>query len=190
MPSSLARDRIDGLDNVDIRYGDLLDEGSLQSALLEFKPDEIYNFADQDHVGWSYQIPTYSFNVTTNSVMTILEILRKQKKKIKYFQPISSNIFGHSKGKKFNENSIMDPHSIYALGKASTYMLCRMYKKLYNIKIYGAIFFNHESPKRSAEYVSQKIIKHACEIAYKKRKYFDSYTNMYLYRYITQKLVI
>ena len=154
-----------------IKHGDMLDHVALDTIINDIKPDEIYNFADQDHVGWSYQIPTYSFNVTTNSVMTILEILRKQKKKIKYFQPISSNIFGHSKGKKFNENSIMDPHSIYALGKASTYMLCRMYKKLYNLKIYGAIFFNHESPKRSAEYVSQKIIKHACEIAYKKRKY-------------------
>jgi GDPmannose 4,6-dehydratase len=65
----------------------------------------------------------------------------------------------------------MNPQSIYALGKASTYMLCKMYKKIYGLKIYGAIFFNHESPRRSEEYVSQKIIKHACEIVKKKRKF-------------------
>ena len=66
----------------------------------------------------------------------------------------------------------MNPQSIYALGKASTYMLCKMYKKIYGLKIYGAIFFNHESPRRSDEYVSQKIIRHACEIAKGKKKIF------------------
>ena len=154
-----------------IKHGDLLDHISIDKIISEINPDEIYNFADQDHVRWSYEIPIYSFNVTLNSVITILEILRKYKKKIKYFQPISSNIFGDLKNKKFNEESNMNPQSIYALGKASVYMLCKMYKKIYGLKIYGAIFFNHESPRRQDEYVSQKIIKHACEIVKKKRKF-------------------
>ena len=74
-----------------IKHGDLLDHISINKLIGEISPDEIYNFADQDHVRWSYEIPIYSFNVTSNSVITILETLRKHKK-IKYFQPISSNI--------------------------------------------------------------------------------------------------
>jgi len=153
-----------------IEHGDLLDHISISSLIKRIKPDEIYNFADQDHVRWSFEIPIYSFNVTTTSVLSIMETLRSIKKKIKYFQPISSNIFGSTANRKFNEKSEMNPSSIYALGKSSVYSLCKMYQDLYKLPIYGAIFFNHESPRRSNEYVTQKIIQQACEILYKKRK--------------------
>ena len=73
-----------------IHHGDLLDFVSITNIVSKIKPDEIYNFADQDHVGWSYEIPTYSFRTTALSVIEILEILKNSKKKIKYFQPISS----------------------------------------------------------------------------------------------------
>ena len=61
-----------------IKHGDLLDHVSIQNIINDVKPDEIYNFADQDHVRWSYEIPIYSFNVTSSSVISILEILRKK----------------------------------------------------------------------------------------------------------------
>ena len=78
-----------------IKHGDLLDYSSLDTIVNDVNPDEVYNFADQDHVKWSYEIPIYSHNVTTSSVITLLEIIRKKNNKIKYFQPISSNIFGN-----------------------------------------------------------------------------------------------
>ena len=152
-----------------IEHGDLLDHISLKNIIEKTKPDEIYNFADQDHVRWSFELPIYSYNVTVNSVITILETLKNIKKKIKYFQPISSNIFGNIGKKKFNEDSEINPQSIYALGKSAVFQLCKMYTQIYNIPIYGAIFFNHESPRRSTEYVTQKIIKEACEIYFKKK---------------------
>lgn len=153
-----------------IEHGDLLDHVSIKNIIEKIKPDEIYNFADQDHVRWSFEIPVYSYNVTVNSVITILECLKKIKKKIKYFQPVSSNIFGNTGNKIFNENSEINPQSIYALGKSSVFKLCKMYNQIYNLPIYGAIFFNHESPRRSTEYVTQKIIKEACEIYFKRKK--------------------
>jgi len=154
-----------------LHRGDLLDPVSIINILSKVKPDEIYNFADQDHVGWSYDLPIYSFNVTTLSVIQIFEFLKKYKKKIKYFQPLSSNMFGLSKEKKLNENSILSPGSIYALAKSSTYLASKMYRDIYNMFICGAIFFNHESPRRSEEYVTKKIVKSVCEIFYNKRKY-------------------
>ena len=68
--------------NFFLHKGDLLDSVSLNNIINEINPKEIYNFADQDHVGWSYEIPSYSFRTTALSVIEILEIIRKKNKKI------------------------------------------------------------------------------------------------------------
>lgn len=72
-----------------IEHGDLLDHVSIKNIIEKVKPDEIYNFADQDHVRWSFEIPIYSYNVTVNSVISILETLKNIKKKNQIF---STNI--------------------------------------------------------------------------------------------------
>ena len=156
--------------NFKLVKGDLLDTISLNNLISEIKPNEIYNFADQDHVGWSYSIPSYSLKTTALSVIEILEIIRRQKYKIKYFQPISSNIFGLTNTAKQNEETKINPNSIYALGKASAYYACVMYNRIYNMNNCGAIFYNHESPRRSEEYLSKKVIKQAVEIYKNKRE--------------------
>jgi len=153
-----------------LHRGDLLDAVSLNNVIVKVQPAEIYNFADQDHVGWSYEIPTYSFRATALSVIEILEILKNTKKKIKYFQPISSNIFGITNSKKQNEETIVDPNSIYGLAKATAYQACKMYSRIYNLFLCGAIFYNHESPKRSKDYVSKKIVEDVCSIYHGKKK--------------------
>ncbi len=152
-----------------LHRGDLLDIGSLDEVITKIQPDEIYNFADQDHVGWSFAIPSYSFKTTALSVIEILEILKNNKKKIKFFQPVSSNIFGLTNSKKQNEKTILDPNSIYGLAKATAYQACKMYSRIYNLHICGAIFYNHESPKRSKDYVTKKIVQTVCEIYHGKK---------------------
>jgi GDPmannose 4,6-dehydratase len=154
-----------------LHKGDLLDSVSLNNVINKVQPSEIYNFADQDHVGWSYEIPTYSFRTTALSVIEILEILKNSKKKIKYFQPISSNIFGITNSKKQNEKTNINPNSIYALAKATAYNACKMYSRIYNLFLCGAIFYNHESPKRSNDYVTKKIVENVCAIYHGKKKY-------------------
>ena len=145
---------------------------TINTAIKITKPDEIYNFADQDHVGWSFEIPSYSFKTTALSVIEILEILKNKDKKIKYFQPISSNIFGLTNSKTQNENTTLNPNSIYALAKVAAFQACKMYSRIYNLFICGAIYYNHESPKRSDDYVSQKIVKSVCEIYYGKKNIY------------------
>tara|TARA_B100001079_G_C16366383_1_gene495357 strand:- start:15 stop:1001 length:987 start_codon:yes stop_codon:yes gene_type:complete len=157
--------------NFFLHKGDLLDSVSLNNIINQINPIEIYNFADQDHVGWSYEIPSYSFRTTALSVIEILEIIRKKNKKIKFFQPISSNIYGETSEKKQNEKTSPEPNSIYALAKTTALYAAKMYSKVYNLHICGAIFFNHESPKRHRDYVSKKIVQNVCEILHGKRKY-------------------
>ena len=154
--------------NFFLHKGDLLDLGSIINLINEINPSEIYNFADQDHVTWSFNIPSYSFKVTALAVIEILEALKS--KKIKYFQPISSNIFGLSDKKKQNENSRLNPNSVYALGKATAYQACQMYNRIFKMHNCGAIFYNHESPRRAKEYVTQKIVHNVCQIYKKKKK--------------------
>ncbi len=152
-----------------LHKGDLLDTVSLNNIIDKVQPIEIYNFADQDHVAWSYEIPIYSFKTTVLSVIDILEILKSKKRKIKYFQPISSNIFGLNGQSKQNEKTELNPNSIYALAKATAYHACKMYSRIYDLYLCGAIFYNHESPKRSNDYVTKKIVENVCEIYHGKR---------------------
>ena len=158
------------LKNFKLINGDMLDILSIENAIKKIKPNEIYNFADQDHVRWSYQIPSYSFTITALSVLNILEVIKNHNKKIKFFQPFTSNMYGNISKNKLNENEKFAPMSIYALSKASAYHICEFYKNVFNLKIYGAIFFNHESERRTTEYVTRKITKAAARIYYKKQK--------------------
>ena len=157
--------------NFKLVHGDLLDIFSIEKVIKSIKPDEIYNFADQDHVRWSYELPSYSFDVTASSVLKILEIIKNTDVNIKFFQPFTSNMYGNIKKNKLNENEKFAPLSIYALSKASAFYICEFYKKVYKLNIYGAIFFNHESERRTDEYVSRKITKSAARIYLKKQKY-------------------
>jgi len=156
--------------NFFLHHGDLLDTSSIERIIKNLKPDEIYNFADQDHVRWSFEIPWYSFDVTGNSVVKLLEIIKNHSSKSKFFQPFSSNMFGNSIKRKQNESETFSPLSIYALGKVSAYYACQMYRDVYGLKIYGAIFYNHESEVRPEEYVTRKITKAVARIYYGKQK--------------------
>ena len=156
--------------NFFIHHGDLLDFVSIEKIIKKLKPDEIYNFADQDHVRWSFDIPFYSFDVTANAVAKILEIVKNYSPRSKFFQPFSSNMFGNSLKKKQNESENFSPLSVYALGKVTAYYACQMYREVYRLKIYGAIFYNHESEIRPEEYVTRKITKAVARIYYGKQK--------------------
>ena len=156
--------------NFFVHHGDLLDLISIEKIIRKIKPDEIYNFADQDHVKWSFEVPSYSFDVTGGSVVKILDIIKNCSPKSKFFQPFSSNMFGNSHKKKQTEKENFSPLSIYALGKVTSYYACQMYRDVHGLKIYGAIFYNHESEIRPEEYVTRKITKAVARIYYGKQK--------------------
>ena len=153
-----------------VHHGDLLDFTSIINIISKIKPDEIYNFADQDHVGWSFELPSYSFAVTGSSVVNLLEVIKKYSYKSKYFQPLSSNMFANSKNKKQDEKEPLTPLSIYGLGKITAYHACRLYRDVFGLKVCGAIFYNHESEIRPEEYVTRKITRAVARIYYGKQK--------------------
>jgi len=141
-----------------MHHGDLSDAGSLNRIINDINPDEIYNLAAQSHVKISFQIPEYTSDVNALGPLRLLEIIRHYKrKKIKFYQASSSEMFGKSKPPQ-NESTIFQPRSVYAISKIFAFNTVVHYREAYGIHASNGILFNHESPRRGVNFVTRKII--------------------------------
>lgn len=147
-----------------LHRGDLADTTSIYRAIAEAKPDEIYNEADQDHVSWSYASVEYSCDITGAAVARILECIKQTNPKIHFFQPVSSNMFGKTTQVPQTEETPFRPQSPYAAAKVLAFELCRYYRDVWGLFAATGIFYNHESPRRTDEYVTRKITKGVARI--------------------------
>ena len=153
-----------------LHRGDLADPTSLYRVISKIRPDEIYNEADQDHVSWSYDGVGYSCDITGAAVGRILEIIKQIDPKIKYFQPVSSNMFGKADNPQTEETHLR-PQSPYACAKVFAHHQAVNYRESYGMFICCGILFNHESPRRGENFVTRKITK---AVAHIKRGLGDS----------------
>lgn len=144
--------------------GDLADATSLYRIISTIKPHEIYNEADQDHVSWSYDMVGFSLDITAAAVGRILEIIRQIDSSIRFFQPCTSNMFGKVQNSLQSEETPFNPQSPYACAKVMAYHLTRYYREAFGMFASTAIFYNHESPRRTPEYVTRKITQSAARI--------------------------
>lgn len=151
---------------IKLHYADLLDISSLERVMMEVKPDEIYNLAAQSHVRVSFDVPQYTMNVNSNGVLNLLEVYRKICPRAKFYQASSSEMFGNSKDSDNSqrETTQMKPVSPYACSKLAAHTLCANYRNSYNLHICCGILFNHESPRRGTNFVTNKVVKTAVEI--------------------------
>lgn len=145
--------------------GDLSDPTSLYRIIDSIEPQEIYNEADQDHVGWSYDMVGYSSDITGSAVGRILEVIKQIDSTIRYFQPCTSNMFGKAESKVQQETTPFNPQSPYACAKVMAYYLTRYYREAFGMFASTAILYNHESPRRTPEYVTRKITQSVARIA-------------------------
>tara|TARA_B100002051_G_C16698161_1_gene619366 strand:+ start:283 stop:1254 length:972 start_codon:yes stop_codon:yes gene_type:complete len=153
------------IDKILIHRGDLADTTSIYRVINSVKPDEIYNEADQDHVSWSYDSVDYSCDITGSAVARILEIIKQTLPNVKFFQPLSSNIFGKAIETPQNENTAFNPQSPYAAAKVFAYVLCQYYREVFDIWVSTGIFYNHESERRTEDYVTRKITSGVAKIS-------------------------
>lgn len=148
-----------------LHRGDLADPTSLYRIIAEVRPREIYNEADQDHVRWSYDMVGYSSDITGAAVARTLEIIRQIDPKIRFFQPCTSNMFGLCEHEMQDEKTPFNPQSPYAIAKTFAYYTTRFYRQAYGLHASTAILYNHESPRRTPEYVTRKITQAVARIA-------------------------
>lgn len=147
-------------------YADLTDVPSLLHALKISDPQEIYNLAAQSHVRISFDQPVYTANVTGLGTLNMLEAIRIHNPKIKLYQASSSEMFGNSiddDGYQ-RETTPMNPVSPYGCAKVFSYNIVRNYRNSYNLYASNGILFNHESPRRGTNFVTNKVVKGAVEI--------------------------
>ena len=152
--------------NLHIYYGDLLDQGSLERLLSDIQPDEIYNLAAQSHVRISYDIPQFTVQTNAIGVINILESYRRACPNSRFYQASSSEMFGSSVDEDGfqRESTVMNPVSPYGCSKVFGYNIVRNYRNAYNLHASNGILFNHESPRRGSNFVTNKVVKTAVEI--------------------------
>ena len=147
-------------------YGDLLDQGGLERLLDKIQPDEIYNIAAQSHVRISFDILQYTVQTNALGVINILEAYRRACPQAKFYQASSSEMFGLSvEDDNFQrETTIMNPVSPYGCAKVFGYNIVRNYRRAYGLHATNGILFNHESPRRGSNFVTNKVDKAAAKI--------------------------
>ena len=153
-------------------YADLLDVPSLIHALKISNPDEVYNLAAQSHVRISFDQPIYTAQATGLGTLNLLEAIRIHNPNIKMYQASSSEMFGNSIDDDGfqRESTPMNPVSPYGCAKVFSYNICRNYRNSYNLFVSNGILFNHESPRRGINFVTNKVVKGAVEISLGKKE--------------------
>lgn len=169
--STVNNERIEHLqDKITLVQGDLLDQSSLSSALLETEPDEVYNLAAQSFVKTSWNQPVLTGEFTALGVTRMLEAIRVVNPKIKFYQASSSEMFGKVTESPQKETTRFYPRSPYGVAKVYGHYITVNYRESFDLFACSGILFNHESPRRGLEFVTRKITHAVARISLKKQK--------------------
>ncbi|MBP1927927.1 GDPmannose 4,6-dehydratase [Methanolinea mesophila] len=145
------------VDNIHLVEGDLMDQSSLDTAIQQCRPDEVYNLAAQSFVATSWQQPVLTGEVDALGALRVLEAIRRNKKDCRYYQASSSEMFGKVQETPQNEKTPFYPRSPYGVAKVYAYWATINYRESYEMFCANGILFNHESPRRGIEFVTRKI---------------------------------
>lgn len=139
--------------------GDLTDQSSLTGPIADILPDEVYNLAAQSFVGVSWDQPEYTGNVTALGTLRVLEAihLQEKRKKIRFYQASSSEMFGKVRSSPQTEQTPFYPRSPYGVAKMYAHWMTINHRESYDMYACGGILFNHESERRGIEFVTRKI---------------------------------
>jgi GDPmannose 4,6-dehydratase len=151
---------------VQLEYADMTDMSSIIRVLQLCRPDEIYNLAAQSHVRISFDQPIYTTEVVGVGTLNLLESARIICPSTRIYQASSSEMFGNKIDEDGfqRETTPMHPVSPYGCAKVFAYNICKNYRNSYNMFISNGILFNHESPRRGTNFVTNKVIKEAVKI--------------------------
>ena len=168
--NSVAENQTARLDTIfsrlNLRYADMSDMASLIMVLKDIKPDEIYNLAAQSHVRISFDQPIYTTESIAIGTLNLLEAIKLVCPDARVYQASSSEMFGNSIDEDGyqRETTPMNPASPYGCAKVYAHNICRNYRNAYDMFISNGILFNHESPRRGSNFVTNKVCKEAVKI--------------------------
>jgi GDPmannose 4,6-dehydratase len=152
--------------DITLHYMDLIDPISVDSVINKTQPDEVYHLGAQSHVQVSFDLPKYTLDVNGGGTLAVLEAVRRFSPHSKVYHAGTSEMFGNScdpDGYQ-RETTHMVPVSPYGCAKLYAHTLCRNYRQAYNLYVCSGILFNHESPKRGINFVTNKTALEAVKI--------------------------
>jgi len=145
------------LHHIDLAYGDLSDQSCLNMHISKIKPDEIYNLGAQSHVHESWHQPLATADQTGMGALRIFEAVRNLHPKAKVYQASTSELYGETTITPQDENTSIHPANPYAAAKALAHFDAQIYRRSFGLFISTGILFNHESPRRSPDFVTRKV---------------------------------
>ncbi len=151
-------------ENFEFITGDLTDSTSLLSALSTAQPDEVYNLGSQSFVGESWNTPEQTSNVTGLGSLRVLDAIRTLNMDTKFYQASTSELFGRMVENPATERTPFYPRSPYGVSKLYAHWITKNYRESYDMFNCCGILFNHESPRRGSNFVTNKVVKSAVEI--------------------------
>jgi GDPmannose 4,6-dehydratase len=152
-----------------LHFGDVSDTEQISTILYNIRPQEVYNLAAQSHVRVSFDTPTYTGDITGLGTTRLLEIIRRGKLPVRFYQASSSELFGISPPPQ-DEETPFHPRSPYACAKLYAYWMVRNYREGHGMFASNGILFNHESPRRGETFVTRKVTRAVAHILAKKQK--------------------
>ncbi len=151
-------------DQIRLIPGDMLDQTSLQLALAECQPHEVYNLAAQSFVQTSWTQPVFTGDVTALGVTRLLDAIRHVDPGIRFYQASSSEMFGKVREVPQRETTPFYPRSPYGVAKVYGHWITVNYRESYDLHATSGILFNHESPRRGIEFVTRKVTYNVAKI--------------------------
>ena len=145
------------VDRLTLLQGDLLDPPSLDAALREARPAEVYNLAAQSFVPTSWNQPVLTAEFTAVGVTRVLEAIRAVDTSIRFYQASSSEMFGKVREVPQTELTPFHPRSPYGVAKVYGHYITVNYRESYDLFAVSGILFNHEAPRRGLEFVTRKV---------------------------------
>lgn len=142
---------------LNLKYGDLIDPVSLSQILKKVRPDEIYNLAAQSSPAESFKQPMHTIEITGVGVHRFLEATRSICPNARFYQASSSEMFGWVKEIPQTEDTPFNPANPYAAAKLYAHTIAKIYRESYGMFVACGILFNHESPRRRMDFVTQKV---------------------------------
>jgi len=149
-----------------LHYADLTDTISVEQVIKDLQPDEIYHLAAQSHVQISFELPKYTLDANCGGTLAVLEAVRRFSPHSKVYFAATSEMFGncYDADKFQRETTKMIPVSPYGCSKLYGFNLCNNYRNSYDMFITSGILFNHESPRRGINFVTNKVVLGAVKI--------------------------
>jgi len=152
------------LNRITLVPGCLENYSSLARILEQYPVDEVYHLAAQSFVTLSFVDEFSTMEINLNGTHNLLAAVRHHRPDCRFYFAGSSEMFGKVAECPQTERTPFHPRSPYGVSKVGGFFLTVNYREAYQMFCCNGILFNHESPRRGKEFVTQKIVNSVAKI--------------------------